>query len=75
MKAFLRNLMLVTLFLVPAFGQTTATPAQTAVDSSGQRRLGSRTSGCRRSRLKRQRILARAIPCFEPWAVWDWYYF
>jgi flagellar biosynthetic protein FliO len=35
MKAFLRNLMLITLFLVPAFRQTTATPAQTVVDSSG----------------------------------------
>ncbi len=34
MKAIVRNLMLVTLFLVPAFRQTIATPAQTAVDNS-----------------------------------------
>jgi flagellar biosynthetic protein FliO len=35
MNAFLRNLMLATLFIVPAFGQTTATPAQIAVASPG----------------------------------------
>ena len=34
MNAFLRNLMLVTLFIVPAFGQTTARPAQTTVTST-----------------------------------------
>jgi flagellar biogenesis protein FliO len=33
MKAFLRNFMLVTLFIVPAFGKTTAPPDQTAVAS------------------------------------------
>jgi flagellar biosynthetic protein FliO len=35
MKAFLRNLVLTTLFLVPAFNLTAATPAQTAVNSPG----------------------------------------
>jgi flagellar biosynthetic protein FliO len=35
MNAFLRNLMLAILFMVPAFGQTAARPAQPAVASSG----------------------------------------